>query len=328
MTGRAMHRGYYIYAVLAGETAVPPHLTGIGGAPVSAVPWRTLTAAVSHHDLVEFQPTVEHLLGHEAVVEALQKAGPVLPVRFGTVLNDRQAVEKALEERCQTLLADLARVGGKVELGLTVLWEQDNSCGNEPSEGCKGLESIDGTLGVSGPAPMHSSDQYGSGQGARYLRARVAEHRREAWLRARAEVLARDVDEMLGRHTLERRFTLVPTSGLAFRATYLLELSSVVAFKEAFEMVRQLHPGLRFLLSGPWPPYSFVTPPTASRTPAANPGVLMPSAAKVGPTLTGGVSNEGREETGNGLPSQNGTLRQRGHENLASTCFEKLEMLL
>jgi len=53
---------------------------------------------------------------------------------------------------------------------------------------------------------------------------------------------------------------VLPTSHLALRAAYLLEPSRVGAFRGAFEEVRQARPYLRLLLSGPWPPYSFVTP--------------------------------------------------------------------
>ncbi|MBI4492868.1 MAG: GvpL/GvpF family gas vesicle protein [Chloroflexi bacterium] len=94
----------------------------------------------------------------------------------------------------------------------------------------------------------------------RYLLARLAEDRREAELRARAGAIARAVDEALCPYALERRCTVLPTPRLALRAAYLLEPVRIGAFWAAFEQVRRARPDLRCLLSGPWPPYSFVTP--------------------------------------------------------------------
>ncbi len=50
--------------------------------------------------------------------------------------------------------------------------------------------------------------------------------------------------------------TFLPTLCLVLRTAYLLE----AARAPAFDALRPAYPHLRFLLSGPWPPYTFVTP--------------------------------------------------------------------
>src|SRR5207248_4985702 len=94
-----------------------------------------------------------------------------------------------------------------------------------------------------------------------YLQTRLAARRREAAMRERARALARELDGELSVHALDRRCSLLPTPRLAVRAAYLLEPGRVPAFQDAFAQLRRAHPDLRLLLSGPWPPYSFVTPP-------------------------------------------------------------------
>ena len=55
------------------------------------------------------------------------------------------------------------------------------------------------------------------------------------------------------------------TARLALRGACLLDPSQVPAFREGFDAIRRIRPDLRFLLSGPWPPYSFVTPTEAGK---------------------------------------------------------------
>jgi hypothetical protein len=241
----------YVYAILARETALPAGLRGFNGAVVSAVPYRALAAATSPLPSEAPRPTAENLWLHEAIVEAVRQQGPALPVRFRTVLADAAAVADALAERYDVLVADLDRLGDKVEFGLNVLWDPPITPGEDL-------------------APGSGAAVEAQGRGARYLRARLAAHRREAAMRERARALARELDRDLSVHALERRCTLLPTPRLAVRAAYLVEPGRVPAFRDAFAQLDRAHPALRVLLSGPWPPYSFVTPPEGGERSASS----------------------------------------------------------
>jgi hypothetical protein len=240
----------YVYAILARETPLPAGLRGIDGAAVALVPYRALAAATSPLEHGPPRPTPQNVWRHEAVVEALLAQGSALPVRFGTVLAEAAAVARALAARYDVLAADLARLGDKVEFSLSVLWDPPRSQEQEP-------------------APRRAAP----GPGARYLHARLAASRREAAAREQAQALAHEMDRELSVHTLERRCTLLPTPRLAVRAAYLLEPGRVPAFQDAFAQLRRAHPALRLLLSGPWPPYSFVTPPQGDEQAAERPPV-------------------------------------------------------
>jgi hypothetical protein len=246
-----MARACYVYAILACETPLPAGLRGIDGAAVSTVPYRALAAATSPLERGALRPTAENVWRHEAIVEALLPQGPALPVRFGTVLADASAVADALAARYDVLTADLARLGDKVEFGLNVLWDPPITPGEDL-------------------APGSGAAVEAQGRGARYLRARLAAHRREAAMRERARSLARELDRDLSVHALERRCTLLPTPRLAVRAAYLVEPGRVPAFRDAFAQLDRAHPALRVLLSGPWPPYSFVTPPEGGERSASS----------------------------------------------------------
>lgn len=246
---------YYTYAITDPDIRLPVSVSGFGG-PLHIVQCGELGAVVSCVHLTGADgaapvATAENLMRHEAVVEAVCAVGPALPVRFGTVLPNSEAVMNVLAAQYEMLRNDLRRIGNKIELGVTVLWHP--------------------VAGIHSGKPARSSDAsrrhdtdtaaVGDRPGLSYLRARQTEYRQAESVQRRAQTLARELDAALRPHTLECHRSLCPSEGLALRDLYLMERERIGAFEGAFDEVRQRHQEVRFLLSGPWPPYSFVTPP-------------------------------------------------------------------
>jgi hypothetical protein len=196
---------------------------------------------------VALAATPENLWRHERVVEAVCAAGPALPVRFGTVLPDADAVTHALRTRYDTLLQDLRRLGDKREVTVTALWtpESDATAQRDRSPGDSGPPGVD----------TSSMDRR---PGLAYLRGRQAEYRRAEEAHERAEALAHDVRDKLRPLAVDCHLSVCPAERLAVRAVFLLDSARMPAFAGVFEELRQRHREARFLLSGPWPPYSFV----------------------------------------------------------------------
>jgi hypothetical protein len=237
-----MTSGCYVYAILPREIDLPAGLAGFNGAPLTPVAYRDLAAMTSQVDSQDIRPLPDQVLHHESIVEALRQLGRALPVRFGTVLADSDAVAGAIAERYQTLIHDLARIGDKVEFGVTVLWDEPAANDEQPA--------------AQAHHPLASQ-----GTGASYLRARMNEFRRDQLQRERAKAIQQEVDAALGVHAIEQRATVLPTPRIAVRAAYLLHPSSEAGLDAAFDQLRRERPDLHFLLTGPWPPYTFVTSP-------------------------------------------------------------------
>jgi hypothetical protein len=240
-----MSAGTYIYAIVAHDRALPAGLTGCGDSTLAMVVKGSLAAVTGPLPPSGLQRTTENVLRHGAIVEALHQQGPTLPVRFGTVVPNDVAVARALAEREAELSADLARLGDKVEFGLTALWDRPiaDHAGDSEDSG--------------------ADDRTERGPGTRYLRARLAVARREDARRELARSIAREIDAALAPQVLDRRCSLAPTDRLAIRAAYLIEPSRFEGCRRAIDDVRRRHPDLRVLVSGPWPPYSFVGPASA-----------------------------------------------------------------
>jgi hypothetical protein len=84
--------------------------------PLFAVPCAGLVALCAPAHDQEVTPAA--LWRYEEVVEDLMESRDVLPVRFGTLVADENAVVGAVEERRSELVASLDRVRGAVELAV------------------------------------------------------------------------------------------------------------------------------------------------------------------------------------------------------------------
>jgi Gas vesicle synthesis protein GvpL/GvpF len=171
----------------------------------------------------ERRVSADLLWRHEHIVETLMKTCDLLPVRYGTQVEDEPAAVRVLERRRSELKAALDRVRGAVELGLRVVAPSPDP--GEP------------------PAPR---------SGAEYLRAKARAAGRE-------ERLAERVHEPLEgmARASHRRQRLAGRELLA--AAYLVDRGAVSAFIESVAAIQAANPDLRLLCTGPWPPYSFVS---------------------------------------------------------------------
>jgi hypothetical protein len=239
----------YVYAIVHNDRRLPLIDEPVAADGLALVPWRELAAVTRRTTGERAELTMDAVRHHEAVVEGLLEQRAALPVRFGTVFHNAASVASAIAEQYEPLAADLQRLGDKVELSLTALWV------SPPITEKAALESEETST------TRHA--------GARYLRARAALMQREEVIKDRARAIAEKLNDALGGPTVERRVQLLPTPRIAVRTTYLLERANVGVFRTAFETKRRIESELRLLLTGPWPPYSFVrrTPLPDERSP-------------------------------------------------------------
>ncbi|HEX8997122.1 MAG TPA: GvpL/GvpF family gas vesicle protein [Ktedonobacterales bacterium] len=249
-----MAERYYVYAITGSDIRLPEHISGFGG-ELFVLTDGDLGAVVSRVSAADTpregaSPTMEDLVLHERLVEAIHGAGRALPVRFGAVLADAGAVTSALRRHATALRNDLERIGARIEVGLNVLWGPTGGAASAAER--------------SAPADDDPASAEAEGAalrpGVAFMRARQREHQRVDSARARAQALADELDAALGPCAVARTRGVCPSEGLAIRDQYLLERDQANAFRAAFDEVRRRHGELRFLMSGPWPPYSFVTP--------------------------------------------------------------------
>jgi hypothetical protein len=214
----------YAYAVCEPRVASSiPHCRGLGGATLRALEHEGLAAVFSRHRSFRPRPIPEQVLDHERVVEAIMARGVVLPLRFGTQLADETELEALLAERHDELLRSLARVRGKVEIGLRMTPERTSSGGGE-----------------------------GQRTGRGYLLARVRAHRRY-------EQASRELHAPLAELAAASRIREPRTPAAVLTASYLVDATEVAAFRLQADELGRRQTAMQVLVTGPWPPYSFAS---------------------------------------------------------------------
>lgn len=226
----------------AGEPPPGPETRGIGGAEVGVVEAEGLMAWVSRLDSRP-EPEPDRLREHDAVVRAALRAATPLPLRFGAVFADEQALRAVLAERADELRATLERVRGRVEMAATLAWD---------------AAAARQRLLATRPELRPAAEKPATGRA--YLEARRREHGLEAALREEAEALLERVSRAVAAALpgAEEARTVLPTPGTAGTLAHLVRREEVAAYRDVVGRAADRLTEAEVRMSGPWAPYSFV----------------------------------------------------------------------
>lgn len=118
----------YIYGVIRCPRPLTFASKGVAGADhaVRTIHHRDLAAIVSDSPDAEYDSTRRNMTAHMRVLEEAMRDHTVLPVRFGSVAPDIEAVSTGLlKERHDDIAQWLDRMGGKIEMGVKAFWYED-----------------------------------------------------------------------------------------------------------------------------------------------------------------------------------------------------------
>jgi hypothetical protein len=109
--------GYFVYGVVPGDVEAVGDARGVGDppAPVDVVTHGDLGALVSEIRLDQPLGRPDDLRAYKDLLDGTALAAPVLPVRFGTVAADRDAVTDLLDADHDAYLAELDRLEDRVQ---------------------------------------------------------------------------------------------------------------------------------------------------------------------------------------------------------------------
>src|SRR5208337_3085761 len=99
----------------------PPELIGVNGEHVLFIPAQGLSGAVSRVVPSELALNPPRILAYERIVARLHCRYTVIPMRYGSVLDEECRVVRLLEERRDQFSALLSELAGCVEMGVRVL---------------------------------------------------------------------------------------------------------------------------------------------------------------------------------------------------------------
>jgi hypothetical protein len=122
----ATRTGLYLYGITLHQGDVPVEVPGIDNAEVEQLVEGPLAAIVTRVADRKIRPQRSNLAAHHHVLRDLTNQRPVLPVAFGTIADDESQLREVLRKNHDTLVEQLQRLEGRIEMGLGVYWETAN----------------------------------------------------------------------------------------------------------------------------------------------------------------------------------------------------------
>jgi hypothetical protein len=234
----------YVYGIVASSARVPAR-GGIEDAPLELVSSDGIAALVS--DVTgELRMGRDAMTAHARVLEEAHALATVLPMRFGVVMEDVDAVRcDLLDAHGQELAGQLVEFAGKVELKLRAMYEEETLLREVVREDRDVAELRASLRGHSEDATYYARIRLGE------LIASAVERKRAvdaAQILGSLSALALAVDVAEPSH--ER---------IALGASFLVEQSRLGEFDAAVDRVGVTQAGrMRLRYTGPLPPHSFV----------------------------------------------------------------------
>lgn len=175
--------------------------------------------------------TRDDAFAHHDLVAVLCDAGPCLPVRFGSWLATEAAARRSIEEGEGRFRAAVDRLGAHQEIALTLLWRDAAvEAGRGPAVALSGRAFLD--------------------------RKRAA----HAVTDERRRLAATLADRLAAELTVDRanvRHETCPSPEVALSLSLLARKDEAGALKARATTAVSGLDGVRGVVSGPWPPYSF-----------------------------------------------------------------------
>lgn len=238
--------GKYVYAIapLADGAGVYGNI-GMNGGQVYAISAGGTSAIVSDFAGAKVRPERQHIAAHHQVLRHLMTDCTVLPMVFGIVAENREAVTRMLSQNQAAFLEQLARVEGKVEMGLRVVWAVPNIF-EYLADADADLRALRDKLFGGGRQPS---------QGDKILLGRLFERT----LNEQRTFHTRTVMAVLGSRCAEIKDTGARNEQEVMNLACLVGREAQGTFEEGvFEAAKRFDNNYSLDFTGPWPPHNFV----------------------------------------------------------------------
>lgn len=221
--------GLHLYALLPAGAGAPA-AGGIDRAPIIEVPVGPLIALATEHAAAP-PPSLDHVRAHNAVIAAaFQPPITPVPLRFGQFLADADAVRRRLGD-AEPWLTLLHRLAGHAEYGVRMQWAVEEQ-------------------------EMHTAEA--SGAGSRHMNRLMQRHAAGRAAREQAAALEEMVREVTRGTVADIRADHSHAGQGTLGIALLVAGDQAPAYCSAVDGLPAQRPDVRFVFTGPWPPYSFV----------------------------------------------------------------------
>jgi len=239
--------GRYVYGIVEAKEIATFGKIGVGGAGelVYMVKYQDIAAVVSNTKVFIFDPTRENALAHEHVIETVMKSYTIIPMSFGTVFRTDDDIREVLKSIYPSLKDVLKQMAGKLEFGLKVNWDRDQTIEELKQEDEEirrfHLEIVRKHLQSTYLVRMQLGRMIDKA-----MAERSAQYVREIYETLRGVCVASRDNQPIG-------------DQMIMNAAFLVEREREAEFDGVVNKVAKKYgKRLKFKYTGPWPPYNFV----------------------------------------------------------------------
>jgi hypothetical protein len=239
--------GSYVYGVIDGLQIEDPIKSTLGAAEtdVYTIEYADIAAVVSLTPIFIFDPTREHSLAHEHVIETVMKKHTIIPMSFGTVFRTDDDVRVVLRSIYPTVKRALKAMSGKAEFGLKVTWDRDRII-EELKREHEDIRRFHQEL----TRKRLQSTYFGRMQLGRMIDQALANL---------AASYSRAIHEALSPVAEASRDNRPIGDKMILNAAFLASRNREAEFDAAVnDLAQRLGERVHFKSTGPWPPYNFV----------------------------------------------------------------------
>jgi hypothetical protein len=223
----------YVYCVTDQKPPFPLTLVGLADKEVEFLSFKGLFVVTSKFDGDVVTVNRENVLRHDAVIREVFSQVTVLPFRFGTLLTEAK-LESYLGSKYHVLLERISTLRNSIEMSVKIIWK--NPPEKESAQERSNLEQ---------------------GQGTAFLQSKREKLLVDEKLDREAHSVSEWVKSQLAGLVQTEQVSIQPKQKLVLSASYLVDRGNEAHFREILNKLRSERPELHFLISGPWPPYTF-----------------------------------------------------------------------
>jgi Gas vesicle synthesis protein GvpL/GvpF len=239
----ACQNGQYLYAIIGSAQAQEWNICAIDGNAVRNITDGRVSAVVSDISYPRIRPERRHLAAHRQVLKFLMEKTTLLPLRFGTIAENADDVQRVLSLNGERFLAQLDRVSGKVEMGLRVRWDVPN---------------VFGYFVTREPELRRLRDRCFGGQAKEEEKIEIGQYF-DRLLNGERESCIRRVEEIIASCCAEIKSNPCRNEREVMNLACLVEHGASAEFEAAvMDAARLFDDDFVFDYNGPWAPHNFV----------------------------------------------------------------------
>ena len=237
-----------IYAILDSDVKSSDHkpeIMGLDSSPVYFVGFRDISAAVSNVNQDKMKVSSDIAFSYEKIIEDLWMKYNLLPMRFGSVMKNDTNVIEIMKKKYSDFIDNLKKVENKSEFGLKILCDLN-----------KTDFKTDNTFNLNNYKKLKQLDKKSVYRN--YLIDKLEQHKSEDSFMKKIDDIIEEIHSPLKKLSYLSNVTKMVTPKIILNATYLVKNEMKDEFIQKIRQIKREKKDLKFLLTGPWPPYNFV----------------------------------------------------------------------